>query len=326
MTAAYPELARERDAWIMARRGPRNLLDPERPYAFLCEEERSHAGEIVNVATIFLTNRECPWHCVMCDLWKNTLEETVPIGAIPKQIDYALEQLPVARQIKLYNSGSFFDRGAIPIEDHGTIAKQIESFERVVVECHPALVDERVLRFRDMSRGQLELALGLETAHPATLARLNKRMTVEDFSRAAEFLRKQNIALRVFVLVKAPFQDDIEAREWCLRSVEMAFDCGATAVSLIPTRLGNGALEALVQQGKCPEPTLDLFEMAVEKGIGLQRGRVFGDLWNLEKFSRCPSCFPDRLARLRRMNLQQHVEAPVHCEVCASQEADKNIA
>jgi len=70
--------------------------------------------EAVPVATIFLTNRECPWRCVMCDLWKNTLIDSVPLGAIPSQIDYALARLPAARQIKLYNSGSFFDTQAIP--------------------------------------------------------------------------------------------------------------------------------------------------------------------------------------------------------------------
>ncbi len=50
-------------------------MDPFRPYAFLSEDERSREGAIVPVNTIFLTNRECPWHCVMCDLWKNTLAE-----------------------------------------------------------------------------------------------------------------------------------------------------------------------------------------------------------------------------------------------------------
>ena len=66
----------------------------------------------------------------MCDLWRNTLTETVPAGAIPQQIDYALEQLPPARQIKLYNSGSFFDRNAIPVEDYPAIAARTKSFER----------------------------------------------------------------------------------------------------------------------------------------------------------------------------------------------------
>src|SRR5438105_13665339 len=89
----YPEHATERDRWILARRGARNQLDPFKPHAFLVEEERAESGEIVSVATIFLTNRECPWRCLMCDLWKNTVTETVAPGAIPAQIDYALAEL-----------------------------------------------------------------------------------------------------------------------------------------------------------------------------------------------------------------------------------------
>ena len=75
-------------------------LDPLRPWQFLAEEERSSGGEIALVNTVFLTNRECPWRCVMCDLWKNTLTETVPVGAIPSQIEYALARLPAAPAVK----------------------------------------------------------------------------------------------------------------------------------------------------------------------------------------------------------------------------------
>ena len=110
MPSSYPAATAERSSWIIDQRPARAQVDPDRPYAFLVEEECSAEREVVPVATIFLTNRECPWRCVMCDLWRNTLTETVPIGAIPRQIDYALAQLPSARQIKLYNSGSFFDR------------------------------------------------------------------------------------------------------------------------------------------------------------------------------------------------------------------------
>src|SRR5882757_8265431 len=105
MMSVYPEQTRERDRWILSRRSRHNPPDPRRPHAFLVEEERAESGEIVSVATIFLTNRECPWRCLMCDLWKNTLTESIPSGAIPEQITFALSRLPAARQIKLYNSG-----------------------------------------------------------------------------------------------------------------------------------------------------------------------------------------------------------------------------
>ena len=85
---------------ILAARGPRNAVDPRRPYAFLVEREFAACGRVEEVATIFLTNRECPFRCLMCDLWKNTTPERVPAGAIPEQIDYALSRLPPAQHIK----------------------------------------------------------------------------------------------------------------------------------------------------------------------------------------------------------------------------------
>ena len=63
-----------------------------------------------------------------------------PRGAIPAQIRTALAGLPPARQIKLYNAGSFFDPAAIPPDDDEEIAAAVGGFERVIVESHPAFL------------------------------------------------------------------------------------------------------------------------------------------------------------------------------------------
>ena len=319
MITPYPEEGRERDRWILSRRALRRELDPWQPSEFLVEDERAENGEIVSVATIFLTNRECPWRCLMCDLWRNTLTQTVPAGAIPAQIDYAIERLPAARQIKLYNSGSFFDRLAIPPGDYEPIAARLNSFERVIVESHPALVGPDCLRFCDLLDGRMEVAMGLETAHPEVLSRLNKRMTLDQFSRAAAELRVHDIALRVFILVKPPFLDESEALDWAARSLDFAFDCGAGVAVLIPTRAGNGALDALAERGQFSPPRLATLEDAMAYGLGLRRGRVFADLWDLERFADCRSCFGARAARLHAMNLQQTILPPVTCESCGEE-------
>lgn len=322
MNEAYPETASGRDRWIVERRPARAVVSGDHPHAFFVEAERSDAGEVVSIATIFLTNRECPWRCLMCDLWKHTLEESVPPRAIPAQIDFALGELRRAhtgplRQVKLYNSGSFFDRAAIPSSDHPAIAERLRGFERVIVECHPALVNDAVVRFRDMLGGaKLEVAMGLETIHPGVLPRLNKRMTTEQFAAAADFLRRHEIALRAFVLVKPPFLDEAESLLWARRSTEFAFDCGASVVSLIPVRAGNGALDELAAQGHFSPPALTTLERAAEHGVALRRGRVFADTWDLEQFSRCPRCFAARRERLDEMNHSQVVPEPVRCPQC----------
>ena len=312
----YPEIQAARDEWILSRRPERNTLDPSRPYAVLVEDERSASGEIVPVATIFLTNRECPWRCLMCDLWKNTLTETVPTGAIPAQIDYALARLAPARQIKLYNSGSFFDPRAIPVEDYPAIVSRIAGFERVIVECHPALVGENCFRFKELLSGRLEVAMGLETVHPQILERLNKKMTTDQLAAAGRRLRERDIDLRVFILVKPPFMRDDEALHWAERSLDFAFDCGATAATLIPTRGGNGAMEELASLGDFSPPNLANLESALNYGIALGRGRVFADVWDLKPGSNCPHCHCARITRLREMNLRQQLLDPVVCAHC----------
>lgn len=356
----------ERDQWIVSLRPNREAMNPWQPHAFLVEEEPDESGGTARVLTVFLTNRECPWRCLMCDLWRHTLTETVPIGAIPAQIDFALEWLlsnetdtrvlppeatrsqpPAAarastplgvgneeawieiNQIKLYNSGSFFDRRAIPPADYGPIAERVCPYERVILECHPSLVNETCARFQDLLvqkasrifaaspiRPRLEVAMGLETVHPDVLPRLNKRMTLELFSRAAEFLRRSDIALRVFILVKPPFLNEPEGIEWARRSLDFAFDCGATVASLIPTRAGNGAIEALAQRGEFSPPKLASLEASLACGIGLNRGRVLADLWDLQRFSECAFCFRARAERLRQMNLHQTILPEIRCENC----------
>lgn len=252
----------------------------------------------------------------MCDLWRNTLTESVPPGAISKQIDFALKRMPSVRVVKLYNSGSFFDPNAIPVEDHAAIAARIRGFERVIVECHPAFIGQRCLEFRDMLPGRLEVAVGLETAHPSVLERLNKRMTLERFTEAAEFLRRNEIDLRVFILVQPPFMKSSEAVFWAKRSLELAFDCGATAATLIPTRGGNGAMETLSADGEFTPPNIGAVESTMEYGLSLGRGRVFADLWDMLAKPENACCFHSRVNRLREMNLSQQMNEAVHCETC----------
>jgi radical SAM enzyme (TIGR01210 family) len=317
--APYPESPVDRDRWILERRGSRDPVDVRRAVASFVELEPGEDGRPQPVAAIFLANRECPWRCLMCDLWKNTLEESPPAGAIPAQIRGALAALPEARGVKLYNSGSFFDPRAIPPEDYPEIAAAVSGFARVIVESHPALVGEACLRFRDMLSGSLEVALGLETIHPEVLPLLNKRMSLAQFEQAASFLRREGIALRVFVLLGLPFLSKPESLDWACRSVEFAFNCGAAAVSIIPTRAGNGALETLERRGEFHRPRIASLEAAIESSLLLRMGRVLADLWNLEEFRQCEACFAGRRERLQAMNLRQTVLPPVSCAACGGE-------
>jgi hypothetical protein len=215
--------------------------------------------------------------------------------------------------VKLYNAGSFFDRAAIPKEDHAEIANLARGFKRVVVECHPALVGDEVLRFRDLLGGPgLEVAMGLETANEEILRRLNKEMTVADFENAAAFLCAHDVRLRSFILLGVPF---LRKEEWpaaTRASIEVSFRAGAQVVSLISTRMGNGALEELQRRGQFTPPTLRDLEMAMEdffEGEEFEgeeeEGILLADLWDAASLAAPACCRAARIERLRAMNTFQ---------------------
>jgi radical SAM enzyme (TIGR01210 family) len=191
--------------------------------------------------------------------------------------------------------------------DYLEIAQLADPFDRVIVECHPRLIGRRCREFRRLLRGELEVALGLETVHPEVLPRLNKRMTLADFSRAVTALRAEGVAVRAFILVRPPFLSDAEGLEWARRSLDYAFGLGVECCSLIPTRTGNGAMEELALQGLFAPPSLETLEGALEYGLLLRSGRVFLDLWDIGHVSPDAPDRAARLARLARMNLTQRL-------------------
>jgi hypothetical protein len=302
------------DHWIVSMRGNKNNVDPQKPYGLLVEKERTISGKIEDTGIIFLTNRECPFHCLMCDLWRNTTDEPVAIGSIPKQIAWALDQIPGVKQLKLYNSGSFFDRRAIPVEDYKEIASLLSNFETVTVESHPSLINEKCLTFRDMLKPDLQVALGLETVHPQILRTLNKQMTIEDFRDSVSFLTKHGIRSRAFILLRPPLLSESEGIYWAERSMDFAFNTGVECCTIIPVRAGNGAMDFLMGKGDFNLPDIHSLEMVLEYGIGLNKGRVFADVWDLGLFSNCNNCIKKRTDRLIEMNMSQEIATPIKCE------------
>ncbi|HBN78136.1 MAG TPA: radical SAM protein [Planctomycetaceae bacterium] len=304
------------DEEILRLRPPKHAVDPKRPYAFTHESEAAANGQVVDVSTVFLTNSECPFRCLMCDLWMNTTDQSVPSGAIPQQIDYALDRLPPARHIKLYNSGNFFDSKAIPPADYSDITQRVRRFENVIVENHPRLCTDKCLHFQSMlEETSLEIAMGLETIHPRVLPALNKQMNLNDYTRAVEYLLNHGIAVRSFILLKPPFLLEEEGVEWALKSIEYAFANGVGCCAVIPTRSGNGMMEQLEAQMHFVPPCLSSLERVMEEGLAVAsaRGRVIVDLWDLERFANCDRCFEQRRERLHRMNLVQKNLPPIAC-------------
>jgi radical SAM enzyme (TIGR01210 family) len=299
--------------YIIASRGEKNRVDPRLPYAWMVEKERTSEGEIEGTGIIFLTNKECPFRCLMCDLWKNTTNESVPVGAIPEQIKWALSKMPKVKHLKLYNSGNFFDPNAIPVKDYEVIATLLSNFETVIVESHPKFINEKCLHFKELLKPKLEIAIGLEIANPKILQELNKQMTLEEFKKSIKFLTTNGIQTRAFILLKSPFLSEVEGVYWAKKSLDFAYNAGVECCTLIPVRLGNGIMDLLVEKGDFSLPNIHSLEAVLEYGIGLNKGRTFADVWDLSLFSKCDKCLVERIDRLTEMNLNQQITNRVLC-------------
>jgi radical SAM enzyme (TIGR01210 family) len=286
----------------------------------LIEEERRPDGTIERALTVFLAGAECSFTCSFCDLWRWTIDGPTPPGALPAQLTEVLRSLEDSAQppgrLKLYNASNFFDRRAVPADDVPKIAALASPFTGVTVESHANTVGARTLDLARQIHGRLEVAMGLETIHPIAAAPLNKRLDLTRFERAARFLSDNDIDLRVFVLLGAPYVPSDESVEWTVRSVEYAAQHGASVVSIIPVRGGNGEMERLESLGLFTPPKMTELEEALDRCLQFAPTVITADLWDAERLPGCAECRSARIDRLRRQNVTGRAEPRIGCENC----------
>ncbi|HEX9085109.1 MAG TPA: hypothetical protein VF836_10245 [Gemmatimonadaceae bacterium] len=309
------------DRRIRSLRPPKARVDPYAAHGSVLEDERRPGGKVERALTVFLTGAECPFTCSFCDLWQWTLDSPTPPGALTRQLESALEardgQTP--DRLKLYNASNFFDQRAVPSEDVLGIATLAAPFAAITVESHANTIGAKTLEFARQIPGRLEVAVGLETIHPVAAAQLNKRLDLARFDSAVRLLLDNGIDLRVFVLLGAPFVQAEDAVEWTARSVEYAVERGASVVSIIPVRGGNGELERLQALGQFTPPTLSQLEESLDLSLQFTKAVVTADLWDVDRLPGCDQCRAKRVERLRRMNVSGCAESRISCDACGAQ-------
>jgi radical SAM enzyme (TIGR01210 family) len=306
------------DRRIRGLRPPKPRVDPDTAHGSLVEEERRPNGKIERTLTAFLAGAECPFTCSFCDLWRWTIDGPTPPGALPAQLERLLQTLeqPLPDRLKLYNASNFFDRRAVPAEDLPRIATLASAFAGVTVESHVNTIGREAVAFARGIPGRLEIAVGLETIHPIAGEQLNKRLDLARFDRTADFLLESGVDLRVFVLLGAPFVGSHETVAWTVRTVEYAVERGASVVSIIPVRGGNGEMERLQALGHFTPPRLSELEAALERCLEYTNAAITADLWDVERLPACQQCRAARFDRLRRMNLTGCMAPHVSCDMC----------
>jgi radical SAM enzyme (TIGR01210 family) len=311
---------RAEDLRIRSLRPPKPMVDAWRAHGSLIEQERRPNDTVERALTVFLAGAECPFTCSFCDLWRWTIDGPTPRGAVAEQLAEVLRSLdarvPLPERLKLYNASNFFDHRAIPAEDVPAIAALAAPFAAVTVESHASTIGPLTLQLAERIGGRLEVAVGLETIHPVAAAQLNKRLDLARFDRAARFLTDHDIDLRVFVLLGAPGVPGDASVEWTVRTAEYAVSRGASVVSIIPVRGGNGEMERLAALGQFIPPTLSQLEAALAGCLSFASTAITADLWDADRLAACPACRGARIERLRRINVTGRAKPALSCGEC----------
>lgn len=309
-----PDSVGDHRAWVESLRGKKNPIRNVHECDFLVEAETvDRHGQAVSALTLFLVGAECPLRCTMCDLWKNTLDQATPAAAIPQQIHFALERTrsQAPSWVKLYNASNFFEPKAVPPKDLPHIAESLHQFERVVVENHPRFKSHRCVEFAESLTGQLEVAIGLESADDSILRFLAKSITLQGIETYIAWLKSYEIDMRCFVMLQPPPLGPDQSLGKCVASIRWSAQRGVRHCSIIPSRAGNGAMEQLMQEGTFRPPTLGQLELSLEHALECVEDCksemvVTVDLWDAEKLDgACRACRSQRIARLSEMNARQ---------------------
>lgn len=243
-----------------------------------CWEERDYVEGTVNVGVIILPTLGCAWGrksgCTMCGYAYSSSSNTQ--REIIVQFKDAIERLEDIEYLKIFNSGSFFDKREISENTATKIFEKINGVTKisnVQVESRPEFIDSTTLEKASKTlSAKLEVGIGLETSSDYIRENcINKNFTFDDFKKSVEICKKQGVDVKVYLLLKPPFLTEREAIDDTIKSAIDAYKLGVSRISINPVNVQRYTLvEHLWQRGEYRAPWLwSLLEVlkSIEKKV-----------------------------------------------------------
>lgn len=184
--------------------------------------------KIADAYVIIFRTRGCSWAlqsgCAMCGYFNDSLWKNVSDSDILKQFDTAMRNYSGEKFVKIFTSGSFFDDKEIkPNVRNKILQKLFETAEKVSVESRPEYITDKTMsEIKDgFQKKTFEIGIGLETANDFVREHaISKGFSFADYEKATRILKKNNIKLKSYVLIKPPFLTEKESIEDSLSTVD----------------------------------------------------------------------------------------------------------
>ncbi len=205
--------------------------DFSRPVASWTEKDILK-GEIVDTLVIIFRTRGCTWAyksgCSMCGYFNDSAWEKVSDSELFLQYKTAMEKFKDQKFVKIFNSGSFLDKTEISKDVRDKILKDLNTkVEKVSFESRPEYITKDSIKdVKDILKNKvIEIGIGLETADDEIRKNcIIKGFTFKDFKKSVDLLKKNDIRLKTYVLIKPPFLTEKESIKDAIDTVKKIKD------------------------------------------------------------------------------------------------------
>ena len=239
------------------------IKDSKKPVSFWSEKDVLDK-KITDAFVIIFRTKGCSWAlksgCTMCGYFNDSLWENVSDEDILTQFNTAMNKYSGQKFIKIFTSGSFLDDNEIkPRIRKEILNKLFENAEKVSFESRPEYITDRKLsEIKEIIKNKtLEIGIGLETADDSIRKNnLNKGFSFDDYKKAVKIIKKYNVKLKTYILVKPPFLSEKESINDAINTVDKIKAITDT-VSFNPTNIQrNTVVNYLWQRKKYRPPYL----------------------------------------------------------------------
>lgn len=227
-----------------------------------CWTEKDVLNEnIIDTFVIIFRTKGCSWAlksgCSMCGYFNDSMWENVTSEDLLIQFENAMQKYSNQKYVKIFTSGSFLDEKEIKPEIQKEIlCKLFKNTEKISVESRPEFItDKKLKHFKDIIGSKIfEIGIGLETAdNNIRKNSINKGFEFQDYEKAAKTLKKYDIKLKTYVLIKPLFLTEKQSIDDAIKTVNKIKNI-TNSISFNPTNIQRLTLTNYLWQRKKYRP------------------------------------------------------------------------
>jgi len=217
--------------------------------------------KVVDTFVIIFKTKGCSWAlesgCSMCGYFNDSAFTDISEKDLLSQFENAMKKYNGERFVKIFTSGSFLDNEEIPAVVQKEILKKLyETVDKVSVESRPEYItQEKLSELKDIYKNKIfEVGVGLETADDTIREKIiNKGFTFKDYKKATDIMKKNNVKIKTYVLIKPPFLSEKQAIDDAIKAAEKIKDI-TDIVSFNPVNVQRNTFVNYLWQRKMYRP------------------------------------------------------------------------